>query len=89
MFYLLQIPNTEQEWKNKARQFELLWNFPNCIGSIDGKHIVIEAPCNSGSDFFNYKEQFSIVLLAIVDADYNFIYANCGAKADLPTVEYF
>lgn len=80
MFHLLQVPNTEQEWKNKARQFELLWNFPHCIGSIDGKHIVIEAPCNSGSDFFNYKQQFSIVLLAIVDADYNFIYANCGAK---------
>lgn len=74
------MPETEQEWKKKARQFELLWNFPHCIGSIDGKHIVIEAPFNSGSDFFNYKEQFSIILLAIVDADYNFIYANVGAK---------
>lgn len=53
--HLLQVPNTEQ-WKNKARQFELLWNFPHCIGSINGKHIVIEAPFYSGSDFFNNKE---------------------------------
>ncbi|XP_061717545.1 uncharacterized protein LOC133525267 [Cydia pomonella] len=69
----VKVPQTEQEWKKKARQFELLWNFPHCIGSIDGKHIVIEAPFNSGSDYFNYKEQFSIILLAIVNADYNFI----------------
>jgi hypothetical protein len=34
----------------------------------------------SGSLFYNYKRVFSIVLMAIVDADYNIIYAICGSR---------
>ncbi|XP_039763708.1 protein ANTAGONIST OF LIKE HETEROCHROMATIN PROTEIN 1-like [Pararge aegeria] len=73
-------PTDVNEWKEKSRNFEILWNFPHCIGAIDGKHVLLEAPPNSGSDYYNYKENFSLVLLAIVDAEYNFVYVNCGAK---------
>lgn len=40
----------------------------------------LQAPIGSGSDYFNYKSTFSIVLMAIVDADYNFLYANIGCQ---------
>lgn len=45
---------------------------------MDGKHVGIKCPAKSGSNFFNYKNFFSIVLFAIVDAVYKFIYIDVG-----------
>lgn len=46
---------------------------------MDGKHIVIQAPDKSGSAFFNYKKSFSILLLAVCDANYIFALVDIGA----------
>ena len=56
------------------------WNFPNIIGAVDGKHIRIRKPRDSGSLYFNYKHYFSVVLLAVVDSDYKFVFADVGAE---------
>ena len=67
------------EWHTTADDFFVRWNFPNCIGAIDGKHIMIQCPVTSGSLFYNYKSYFSIVLLAVTSADFRFVMVDIGA----------
>lgn len=76
---------TTADWRRIAFEFEDLCNFPNCIGAIDGKHIKIEAPANSGTMFHNCMGGFSTVLLAVCDARYRFIKVDigeCGSRGD-------
>ena len=60
----------EDNWVNIANDFYRRTQFPNCIGAVDGKHIRIKVPTGSGSLFYSYKHFFSILLLALVDANY-------------------
>ncbi|CAI5696763.1 unnamed protein product [Oreochromis niloticus] len=76
----LKTPSTESEWKAIARDFANKWQFPHCLGAIDGKHIFIQPPPKTGSMYFNYKSRFSIILMAVVDANYKFVYASAGTQ---------
>ena len=58
------MPETKEEWLYYARKTGERWQFPNCIGAADGKHISVLHPFGSGSAY--YKGYFSIVLLAFV-----------------------
>lgn len=67
------------QWTRIANRFFEKWDFPNCIGSIDGKHVLIQKPSLSGSLYYNYKKTCSIVLLAVADADCRFVVVDVGA----------
>lgn len=62
-----------------AEDFDRKTYFPNCMGALHGKHIRICSPAHSGSLFFNYKSCNSIVLMALTDSKYRFIYVDIGA----------
>ncbi|XP_066970013.1 putative nuclease HARBI1 [Macrobrachium rosenbergii] len=76
----LKVPNSNEEWNKVADEFQEKCQFPNCMGAIDGRHIVLKQPQNSGSLSFNYKGTNSIVLMALVDANYKFLYIDVGCN---------
>lgn len=72
-------PSSKQRWIEISANFYKRTNFPNCLGAVDGKHIRLICPQFSGSNFYNYKTFYSIVLLAVVDSDYRFLAIDVGA----------
>ena len=61
------------------REFRERWNFPNCFGCVDGKHVRIRNPAHAGSMYHNYKQYFSIVLQGLAAANCKFIAVDVGA----------
>lgn len=77
---LFQTPKTEEEWIEVSDGFWTTWNMPHCIGAVDGKHFRITRPPSSGSYFYNYKHYYSLVLMAMVDSQYRFLYIDVGSE---------
>ena len=81
----LKPPSNKNDWKEISKEFEELWNFPHCLGAIDGKHVSIQCPLKSGSLYYYYKGYFSIVLLAVCDAHYAFTFTDIGSYGSTRT----
>lgn len=77
---LMTPPVTAVNWKKVADHFSDRWNFHHCLGALDGKHVALRMPKKSGSIFFNFKHFYSIVLLALVDANYKFLWVDVGTN---------
>ena len=56
---------------------------------VKRKHIACKAPSKSGSQYYNYKGFYSIVLMALVDAEYKFIWADLGATGAASDVQIY
>ena len=63
--------------KHSHRASKTAGILPN-LGALDGKHVAIKRPVDSGSIFYNYTGFYSIVLMALVDAKYNFVWIYVG-----------
>lgn len=66
-----------------AAGFEKKWQFPLCIGALDGKHIAFTPSSKNANFFFNYKGFHSIILLAIADAHAKFLFVEAGFNGRL------
>ena len=82
-------PQTPKEWKNIANQFRDRWQLYNCAGALDGKHIAIQCPPRGGSLYYNYKGYHSIFLMALVDAEYKFIWVEVGGNGSAGDAQVF
>ena len=68
---LLTPPTIAEEWKDISDDIYAKWK--HVVGAVDGKHIAIRAPGATGPSYRNYKVFFSVVMLAVVDANYKFL----------------
>ena len=78
-----------EDWKSIEEKFRNRWNVLHAVGALDSKHIAIRKPWKSGREYFNYKGYFFLVLLALVDADYKFLWVNVGASGSLSDAQIF
>ena len=82
-------PMTTEGWLAVERKFSRRWNFHHTLGALDGKHIPIRKPGKSGSLYYNYKGFFSIVLLALVDGNYKFLWVDVGSNGAASDAQVF
>ena len=71
-------PPDQIKWHEIENGFAKRWDFPNCYGAIDGKHVTIQNPAKGDSLFHNYKGTFSVNLMALVDHEYRFTCVDIG-----------
>ena len=85
----LRCPTTPDEWKELEREFRIRWNVPHALGALDGKHVALKKPKNSGTLYHNYKGFFSIVMLALVDGQYKFRWVDAGTAGSCSDAQIF
>ena len=65
------LPTNQETFINKMVDMDEFWQFPCCWAAVDGCHIPIKCPpggLESCKEFHNFKNFYSLVLIALVDA---------------------
>ena len=78
-------PSSHEDFKHSMEKFGEEWQFLYAFSAVDGSHLPVKCP-NGGAQamkqYFNFKGFYSIVLMALVDAEYRFIWASVGAPGN-------
>ena len=75
------MPKSREDFEEKILDMEELWQFPCCWVALDGCHIPIKCPpggLEACKEYHNFKNFYSVVLMAMVDSNYRFVWGSCG-----------
>ena len=75
------MPETQEDYMEKMLDMEEFLQFPCCWAAIDGCHITMKCPSEglmACKEYHNFKNFYSIVLMAMVDSHYRFVWGSCG-----------
>ena len=86
---VLAMPTTAEGWKAVAAGFSDKWQLHHALGAIDGKHVIIKCPKKEGSLYHDYKGFHSIILMALVGANYEFLWVDVGANGSASDCQVF
>ena len=75
----LRSPSSRMAWMEIERHFATTWNFPHCVGAVDGKHITIQS-CGMCSQHYNYTGTHSIILMIVAGGNYEVVLADVGVN---------
>ena len=85
----LRCPTSPDDWKDLEREFRYRWNVPHAVGALDGNHVALKKPKNSGALYHNYNGFLSIVMLALVDGEYKFRRVDIGTAGSCSDAQIF
>lgn len=71
--HLIKLPATEMDVKELCARYKDMHGFPQCIGSVDGTHILIKKPLLHPTDYIDRKSTFSLNIQALCDYKYCFM----------------
>jgi len=73
-------PVDSDNWQEIAEELKLRWNVSHASGALYGKHVAIRKRPKSGPMYHNYEGFKSIILMALVDADYKFLWIESACQ---------
>ena len=85
MFVSKLFPKNQGDFSNMMGEVDSEWQFLFTFSAIDGSHLSMKYP-PGGSEamkqYHNFKHFYSIMLLALADPKYHFIWASVGAPGN-------
>ena len=79
-------PDSEEKMLDLMRCMDAEWQFTFSYAAIDGSHISIRCPpggAEAAKEYYNFKNFYSVILVAIVNAKYRFIWGCFGYPGTL------